>query len=91
MVNSVTGTDIFKIAVLRPATLLKTRLQYRCFSVKLSTFLRTELFLQNTCGGLLFLGTGIHGDTKFFERSAVLRGLVEIIHGWIVFLGHLKN
>ena len=42
MVNYVAGTDIFKIAVLRPATLLKTRLQYRCFPVKLSTFLRTR-------------------------------------------------
>ena len=36
-----------KVAGLRPATLLKKRLWYRCFPVKFAKFLRTP-FLQNT-------------------------------------------
>ena len=37
---------------LRPATLLKKRLRYRCFLVNFAKFLRTP-FLQNTSGRLL--------------------------------------
>ena len=41
-----------KAAGLRPATLLKKRLWYRCFPVNFAKFLRTP-FLQNTSGRLL--------------------------------------
>ena len=41
-----------KIAGLRPATLLKKRLWYRCFPVNFVKFLRTPI-LQNTSGRLL--------------------------------------
>ena len=40
------------VAGLRPATLLKMRLCYRCFPVNFAKFLRTS-FLQNTSGRLL--------------------------------------
>ena len=43
-----------KVAGLRPATLLKKRLWYRCFPVIFMKFLRTR-FLQNTSGRLLLL------------------------------------
>ena len=38
-----------KVAVLRPASLLKKRLWHRCFLVNFTEFLRTS-FLQNTSG-----------------------------------------
>ena len=38
----------------RPATLLKKRLQHRCFPVNYPKFLRTP-FLQNTSGRLVFI------------------------------------
>ena len=38
-----------KVAILRPASLLKKRLWYRCFLVNFGKFLRTP-FLQNTSG-----------------------------------------
>ena len=41
-----------KVAGLRPATLLKKRLWYRCFPVNFAKFLRTPI-LQNTSGRLL--------------------------------------
>ena len=41
-----------KVAVLRPATLLKKRLWHRCFPVNFAKFLRTP-FLQNTSGRML--------------------------------------
>ena len=41
-----------KVAILRPATLLKKRLWHRCFPVNFAKFLRTP-FLQNTSGRLL--------------------------------------
>ena len=41
-----------EVAGLRPATLLKKRLWYRCFPVNFAKFLRT-LFLQSTSGRLL--------------------------------------
>ena len=41
-----------KVTGLRPATLLKKRLWYRCFSVNFAKVLRTT-FLQNTSGRLL--------------------------------------
>ena len=44
----------YKKSVLRPATLLKKRLWYRCFPVNLANFLRTP-FLQSTSGRLLLL------------------------------------
>ena len=44
--------DFNKVAGLRPATLLKTRLWHRCFPVSFVKFLRTP-FLQNTSGQLL--------------------------------------
>ena len=44
-----------KIAGLRPATLLKMRLRYKCFPVNFTKFLRTT-FLQNTLGRLLLEG-----------------------------------
>ena len=43
-----------KLAVLRPATLLKKRLWHRCFPVNFVKFLRTP-FLQNTSGGCFCL------------------------------------
>ena len=43
---------INKVAGLRPATLLKKRLWYRCFPVNFVKLLRTP-FLQNTSGRLL--------------------------------------
>ena len=45
-----------KVAGLRPATLLKTRLWHSCFHVNLLKFLRTP-FLQNTYGRLLLLSS----------------------------------
>ena len=41
-----------KVAGLRPATLLKKKLWYRCFPLNFAKFLRTP-FLQNTSGRLL--------------------------------------
>ena len=35
-----------KVAGLRPATLLKKRLQHRCFPVKFAKFLRTPFFTE---------------------------------------------
>ena len=53
-------TDLFfnKVAVLRPGTLLKKKLWYRCFPVNFAKFLRT-LFLQNTFGGCFLIFTEI--------------------------------
>ena len=46
------GLFFNKVAGLSPATLLKKRLWYRCFSVNFAKFLKT-LFLHNTPGLLL--------------------------------------
>ena len=54
-----------KVAVLRPATLLKKRLWHRCFPVKFAIFLRTT-FLQNT-SGRLFLFFKYH--SIFYEQK----------------------
>ena len=43
-----------KVAGLRPATLLKERLQHRCFPEIFAKFLRTS-FSQNTSGRLLLI------------------------------------
>ena len=43
-----------KVACLRPATLLKKGLWYRCFPVNFANFIRI-LFLQNTFGWLFLL------------------------------------
>ena len=37
----------------RPATLLKKRLQHRCFPVKFAKFLRTPFFSEHLCWLLL--------------------------------------
>ena len=46
------GLIFDKVSGLRPATLLKKRLRYRCFPVNYAKFLRA-LFLQNTSGRVL--------------------------------------
>ena len=58
-----------KVASLRPATLLKKRLWYRCFPVDFAKFLRTP-FLQNACGRLLLI------FTKSMKRTS------EVVFWW---------
>ena len=55
------------MAGLRPATLLKKRLWYRCFPVNFAKFLGTP-FLQNTSGRLL-LYTIIEHIWKSYEEN----------------------
>ena len=43
---------LIKLQTWRPATLLKMRLQHRCFPVKIAKFLEMHV-LKNTCEGLL--------------------------------------
>ena len=52
-----------KVAGLRPTTLLKKRLCYRCFPVNFAKFLRTP-FLQNTSGRLLLFIASIKSKYK---------------------------
>ena len=47
-----------KVADIRPATVLKKRLQHKCFPVNFAKFLRTN-FSQNTSGRLLLYGIGL--------------------------------
>ena len=57
-----TGKHLFqglffnKVAALRPATLLKRRLQHRCFPVNIVKFLRTPFFIEQLWWLLLKLG-----------------------------------
>ena len=50
--------NFFLITLPQPATLLKKKLCYRCFSEKFANSLRTPFFLQNTFGRLLLLFDG---------------------------------
>ena len=58
--KGVTGKHLYqslffnKVAGLRPLTLLKKRLWYRCFSVNFAKFLRTPI-LKNTSGGCFYI------------------------------------
>ena len=60
-----------KVAGLRPATLLKKSLCYRCFSVNFAKFLRT-FFLQNSFGGCLWnSGTPTDNSRLIYLRLRV--------------------
>ena len=59
-----------KVAGLRPATLLKKRLWYRCFPVNFVKFVRTP-FLQSISGWLLLYLFMI--TNKFFKFSTIVR------------------
>ena len=79
-----------KVAGLRPASLLKKRLQHRCFPVKFAKFLKTP-FLQSIPGGcfcivklqLLFPGL-VWTKLYFPEKKGNLhqRALCFLIHDW---------
>ena len=76
-----------KVAGLRPATLLKRRLWYRCFPVNFVKFLRTR-FLQNTSGPLLlFIFIDLLLQQHFhFTSFAFLCSLLSTrnkIHFWL--------
>ena len=69
-----------KVAGLRPATLLKKRLWYRC-PVKFAKFLRT-LFLQNTSGQFLQTITSIALElptAQFIKFKGALSGLTQLL------------
>ena len=63
------GLFFNKVGCLRPATLLKNRLWYRCFPVNFAKFLK-HLFLKNTSGGCFcFVKTPLHCIISNFEEK----------------------
>ena len=61
-----------KVAGLRPVTLLKKSLRYKCFPVNFAKFLRTP-FLQNTSGRLFLVYLRFFAN--FRENNGYLIGL----------------
>ena len=59
-----------KVAGLRPATLLESRLWHRCFPVNFAKFLRTA-FLQNTSGRLLLSLWSFVCNLQKFKSSGI--------------------
>ena len=59
---------LMKLQALRPATLLKTRLQHRCFPMKFAKFLRTPFFTEHLWWLLL----------KIMNSSSYLRVLPTV-------------
>ena len=57
--NTCVGVSFDKVADLRPATLLKKKLQHSCFPVNFVKFLGKPL-LQNASGQLLLIGGKVH-------------------------------
>ena len=58
----------FKVAGLRPATLLKKSLRHRCFPVNFAKFLRTPFFTEHLRWLLLHVNLNIYIYMSFLER-----------------------
>ena len=88
--NTCVGVFFNKVTGLQTCNFLKKRLQYRCFRVKFPKFLITSFFIEHL--RWLLLGTGIHYNTKFSERSVDLWGQESYMEGPIFVVSqHLKN
>ena len=70
--NSCARVFFNKVACLRPATLFKNGLWYRCFPVNFANFIRI-LFLQNTFGWLFLLK---------LSQTSKMELYVKIINGF---------
>ena len=92
-----------KVAGLRPATLLKKRLQHKCCSANFAKFFKTS-FLQNTSRWLLLIGNPVTGYFTFHKFAlnilfwfAVLYCLCQkriqnsVKHGWKLFTIFTKS
>ena len=63
--NTCVGVSfLIKLLASRPATLLKKRLQHRCFPVNIENFLRTPFFTEHLRWLLLFFANGYSQYTK---------------------------